>query len=733
MARPPETKLKARSNGTTGTPQTPPAPVDSAPSYSLWKDPLAWALLAAALCIRVLYNLALHPGGHTPLDFVIDEREYFSAAHVFAEGRGFAFYNDFIWVRPPLYVLFLGGLFGLGGGSYQYGPLLLAQSVISAASLLPFGLLAGEVGGRAGARWTLGLGALYLPFALFAGLLVSETLFLGFFGFALMAVWQGRQALVRGEARRGYLWLSGAGLLLGCATLTRSTAIVFIFVAALWLLLSLPRAWTPARKLMPFAVLALVALATLVPWAVRNYSAYHRFIPVDTTGGYNLWLASLGVRDEPRMQAELRGVEGQGERQDYAFARAWETITADPATFVGKGLKESLDLWKPSLSAEENAVRGYPSGRVPAWHMVLLLLLDNVLYIVILLLAICGFALAGPTPLKWLTAGWVLLWVVMSFIFFAVTRFRMPVVASLLPWAGLGMAALLRLGHWRGTGLLTRVASAVAALVIVVVVVLNVPVEDTLTGIDAWQRQAPYREGERLLGDGRVQEAVESYRRADLNVADTRYGLAAALLQLGSVDEAMSVLRPNEPGDRYEPPILGGQAARMRGNLDTARSFFNARVVQVAGDEALRWAWDHLRPESVQSLELGSGLDVGYVRGFHGPEKDASGRSFRWSIDRAEVRGISGGLCTLDWNGWRPSGLPPAEVILTPTNSQGNDMSGLMKMALSNSPEWSATRIPSPPTGRLSGLVLEADSFVVSGSDPRLVGVQLAWVSGCQR
>jgi 4-amino-4-deoxy-L-arabinose transferase-like glycosyltransferase len=725
--------LKARSNGTTGTRQPAFAPVDSAPPYSLWKDPLAWALLAVALGVRVLYSLALHPGGHPPLDFVIDEREYFSAAHVFAEGRGFAFYNDFTWVRPPVYVLFLGGLFGMGGGNYEYVPVLLVQSVISAASLVPFGLLAWEVGGRAGARWTLGLGALYLPFSLFAGLLVSETLFLGFFGFALLAIWKGRQALVRGGSRTAYMWLAGAGLLLGCATLTRSTAIAFIFIAALWLLLSLPRDWPPGRKLVPFSLLVLVALATLAPWSVRNYSAYHRFIPVDTTGGYNLWLASLGVRDEPRMQAELRAVAGQGERQDYAFARAWETIAADPAAFAGKGLKESLDLWKPSLSAEENAVRGYPSGRVPAWHLALLVVLDSLLYIAILLLAVLGFALTKPTPLKWLTAGWVLLWVVMSFVFFAVTRFRMPVVASLLPWAGLGMAALPRGGDWRGTNLLTRVSSAAAVLAIVAVVGLNVPVEDTLKGIAAWQRQAPFREGERLLGEGRAREAAASYRQADLNVADTRYGLAAALLQQGSAEEAMSALRPAEPDDRYEPPILRGQAARLQGNLDTARSFFNARVVQVAGDEALRWAWDHLRPESVQSLELGSGLDVGYVRGFHGPEKDANGRAFRWSLDRAEVRGISGGLCTLDWNGWRPSGLPPAEVTLTPTDAQGGSMPGLVKMELSNSPEWSATRVPSSPASTISGLVFDVRPFVVSGSDPRLVGVQIAWVSGCQR
>ncbi|HEX8231065.1 MAG TPA: hypothetical protein VF826_17390 [Chloroflexia bacterium] len=725
--------MKAHSNGTTVTLQLNDAPADSAPSYSFWKDPLTWALLVAAFAFRVLYNAALHTDRHTPLDFVIDEREYFSAAHMLAAGRGFAFYNDFIWVRPPVYVLFLGGLFSLGGGSYNYLAVLVAQSLISAVSLLPFGWLAAEVRGRAAAQWTLALGVLYVPFALFAGLLVSETLFLLLFGFALLALWKARLGLVvEGSTRRAYFWLVGAGVLLGCATLTRSTALLFVFIAALWLLLSLPRAWTFRRRFVQAALLVLVALATLLPWTARNYAAYHRFIPVDTTGGYNLWLASLGVRDEPRMQDELRRIQGQGERQDYALSRAWDIIVTDPAVFVGKGLKESLDLWKPLLSAEENAVRGYPSGRVPSWHLGFLFVFDNLLYVAILLLAVVGLALSKPTSLKWLTLGWVLLWVVMSFVFFAVTRFRMPVVASLLPWAAMGITALPRLQALRSTHLVTRLASVAATLAIFAVVVLNVPFGDTLSGMQAWERQAPYREGERWLMSGNSDFAVNSYRAADMNVGDTRYGLAAALLQQGRPDEAMSVLRQDEPEDRYEPPILRGQAASMRGNHDDARSFFNARVVQVAGDEALRWAWDHLRPEAVQSIDVGSGLDVGYVRGFHGPERDGDGRAFRWSKDTAEVRGLSSGVCALEWNGWRPSGLPQAIATLTssvgPYNRRSSD-----DISLPNSADWTTSEFILLPNDAKSPLELDVNSFIVSGSDPRLVGVQVTKVIGCQR
>jgi hypothetical protein len=174
----------------------------------------------------------------------------------------------------------------------------------------------------------------------------------------------------------------------------------------------------------------------------------------------------------------------------------------------------------------------------------------------------------------------------------------------------------------------------------------------------------------------------------------------------------------------------------MLGNLDDARSFFNARVVQVAGDEALRWAWDHLRPEAVQSLDVGSGLDVGYVRGFYGPEKYApSGQAFRWSKDVAEVRGIPGGVCELQWSGWRPSGLPDAKVTFTHQIAPGIAPFQIQPEPafLPNKAEWTTTELDPFLSQRATGLELAVNSFVVSGSDPRLVGVQLSKVVACQR
>lgn len=720
-------------------PISPASPTELAPHgerYRYWGDPILWAILALALALRIGYNLALHPDGHPPSSFIIDEREYFGAAHVLGEGRGFSFFDTALWLRPPLYVAFLSALIPSAENTHL---VMLAQSALSAGALLPLGWLASRVAGRGAARFAVGIGALYLPFTLFAGLLLSETLFIFLFSFALIPLVKAREALFSASGMSGLMWAVAAGVLLGLGALTRSTALGFAPLAAVWLLLP---GWRGKHRLIATGALLAACALVIAPWVARNYAAYGRVVAIDTTGGYNLWLGSVGVRDEERLQAELRPLANPVERQELAYRRAFERIGADPAFFVRKGLEESLDLWRPLFSAEERQVAGFTLGRVPAWHLGALLVLDDLLYLLVLVLAIAGLALSPPHPLKWLTGLWVLLWVALSFVFFAVTRFRLPIVTVLVPWAGVGASIVLRPGTvLQRAGELTREKRLIAlggVIAALLVVVPAIELNATGLGVRRWEEQKPYREAESLLREGRAQEAVELYRQANLTLADTRYGLAAALLQTGDPDEALAQLRADEPPDRFEPYIIKGQAARMAGDLEGARSFFNERVVRLAGDAALQWSWDHLSPNPVEIIELGSGLEIGYVRGFHGPEVDAEGVSYRWTTDRAEFRMLSSGFGAyprIVWSGWRPEGLPQAQVSIA---AQDGKAAGPIPVSVS--PSWEVReleqierRVARPPRQPVSSLpvyelggAIRVNTFVLGGSDPRLLGVRVA-------
>jgi 4-amino-4-deoxy-L-arabinose transferase-like glycosyltransferase len=687
-------------------------------------------LVLAALAIRIAYNLALHPDGHGPASFVIDEREYFGAAHVLAEGRGFSFFDTALWVRPPLYVMFLAAFVRFFGDNAT--PVMVAQSALSAATLLPLGWLADRLGGPSAARWAVALGALYLPFTLFAGLLLSETLFVFLFGLALAALLRTRDTLSHQAASQALLWAGASGLLLGLGALTRGTALGFVPLAALWLYLSPPGS-LPARSRAAAALVALAACAlVLLPWTLRNYAAYGRFVAVDTTGGYNLWLGSVGVRDEERLQADLRPLPGPVEREAFAYARAFENIRADPGFFVAKGLKESLDLWRPLLGAEERQIAGYTQGRVPAWHLFSLLALDDLLYLFVLLLAAAGLILGPPHPLRSLTLLWVLLWVAISFVFFAVTRFRLPVVAALLPWAGLGATLVGRYvvapRNLRDVPTSALVAAGATALAILAAVVPAIPGSAVRLGVERWTEQAPYREAEDLMRSNRPAEAVAAYRRANTGLEDTRYGLAAALLQTGDTPGALALLSPDEPAGRFEPFIIRAEAARRSGDLEAARALFNERQVRLAGDAALRWAWDHLDPPVLERLDVGSGLETGYVRGFNAPETDADGIVFRWSGAQAEVKNLQAGGSEvgITWSGWRPGGAPPA--VATWRAGTGVAAPGLSQSVyVPNDAGFQHLGLPAlPGDGGSSSYILETNGFVPGGSDPRLLGVRVS-------
>src|SRR5438552_11939976 len=199
-----------------------------------WRDLFIWLIVATAFVLRIGYNLALHPDGHPPNAFVIVEREYFSAAYMLAEGRGFSYFDTALWVRPPLYVAALAGVMKLA--RCDYFPTLLFQSLLSALTLLPVGWLAFRLAGRRAARIAVTIGLLYLPLTLFAGLLLSETLFVFLFAWALVALAKAYDALGSTWSRQTWLWLVVSGLLLGLGVLTRATALAFLPLVALWLL-----------------------------------------------------------------------------------------------------------------------------------------------------------------------------------------------------------------------------------------------------------------------------------------------------------------------------------------------------------------------------------------------------------------------------------------------------------------------------------------------------------------
>ncbi len=86
-----------------------------------------------------------------------------------------------------------------------------------------------------------------------------------------------------------WIWL---GVLTGTQVLVRPDMLMGAIFCAVWLIAVLHKKLSLVQLLKNFALTALVALAIVLPWTVRNYLVFHEFVLVSANGGYNLWLGN---------------------------------------------------------------------------------------------------------------------------------------------------------------------------------------------------------------------------------------------------------------------------------------------------------------------------------------------------------------------------------------------------------------------------------------------------------
>jgi 4-amino-4-deoxy-L-arabinose transferase-like glycosyltransferase len=247
---------------------------------------------AFALLVRVLYCVFVIPD-YTP---TTDDAHYNDIALKVSQGHGIASQFPYIWThatafRPPLYPVLLGGLYAVFGEHLvvaQAFNVVLGTGVVVLATLLAF-----RLGGRTAGLVTAVVATLHPSLLAGDGVVLTEPLALLLLLATLLALDRDRYAL--------------AGLLAGLLVLTRPSAQLFVPVVAAYLLLSAWRrsGWRSAGPdsgsgdsgsgfragmrsgLKPALVFALVAIATTLPWVVRNEIVFGKPVLV-TSNGFNL-------------------------------------------------------------------------------------------------------------------------------------------------------------------------------------------------------------------------------------------------------------------------------------------------------------------------------------------------------------------------------------------------------------------------------------------------------------
>jgi hypothetical protein len=396
------------------------------------------AAALAGLMIRLLFGF----GYWTSKPLTHDEQEYLALASSLAAGRGLTYQagrdsgTAQQFGRAPGYPYFLASI-GATEGTYTSTParVKFAQSLAGAVGVWVIGLLAlGAAGPRAGiaAAW---IAACYPPLISLSSLVLSETV-------ASTIAFASALALQRAdwsESERPRLrWSGVAGALTGLGALVRPSLVLFLPLAAAWLMLK--------RRSADAAVLAGAALLVVVPWTVRNIATYDRFVFIASEGGVTFWTGNhpLAVGEgDLAANIELK-------RAELAFRSAHPGLSAEALEPLY--YREAFDYirahpgWWLSLLARKMFYLVVPVGPSYAVHSTRYRAASIVPYLLVLPFGVAGaWRLAAgprpPAPLFLLGASAVLV----CLIFFPQERFRIPVIDPTLIVCASGLAGRQRL------------------------------------------------------------------------------------------------------------------------------------------------------------------------------------------------------------------------------------------------------------------------------------------------
>ena len=396
-------------------------------------------LIVAAAVVGFALRLAFGIGywQHRPLTH--DEREYLALARNLTIGKGFVYDAPAAeggsaqrFGRAPGYPFFLA-VIGAGRDEFDATParVKLAQSLVGGAGVWLIGLIASRFSGHRAGVAAAAIAAVYPPLVWICSYVFSEALYSTL---ALAAVVLLNRALDRGGVASSATGIVG-GVAVGLAILVRPAMLLFLPVAALWLI---------AQRRTPLAVVIVVAAALVVaPWTIRNARVYHRFVLVASEGGVTFWTGNhprargegdLAANPDLKVadlafRADHSGLTAE-ELEPLYYRDAIRSIANDPLRWVGLLVKKAFYTI-------------VPAGPSYALHSPLYRFVSIASYLLLLPVGLLGAVHwwrrpHRPEALLPLAASAVMV----CLVFFPQERFRIPVIDP---------ALIVFAGGWYGT------------------------------------------------------------------------------------------------------------------------------------------------------------------------------------------------------------------------------------------------------------------------------------------
>lgn len=372
-----------------------------------------------------------------------------------------AAYRSGVW--PPLHSMLIGLAFAVFGRGLAVARLVVVLQ--SAATTCVVFALTSRLATRRAALVAAVIHAVYPSFVAYSHLLWSETTYilacLGALYFTLRIVAESR-------LRRRLLFAVSSGVLLGLAGLTRAAALPLMLAVPGWLLW---RVRSSRRGLLLPVVLLAANVLVLLPWQATLWAREQRFVLLSTKAGYYLYEGNHPWVGEDRATRKMRAATDEYMRQhgvspdEAGRSLAAAYIREHPGGFVHRCLQRAAALCGPDWSVVRHVLyAAYPPLPLPVASTLTMLVVLS--FPVLMTGVLCGLC-SRRTEFQHrsLLVVCVLLGMAPSVICVANSRMTLPLLALLLPAAGVGLATLAARRSWgRGVLLLAVTAAGVWAL-----------------------------------------------------------------------------------------------------------------------------------------------------------------------------------------------------------------------------------------------------------------------------
>jgi 4-amino-4-deoxy-L-arabinose transferase-like glycosyltransferase len=268
--------------------------------------------------------------------------------------------------------------------------------------------------------------ALYPSLILYTRFLLAETLFILLLAAATLSLYK----ISARPASGGSI----AGLLLGLAALCKPATLLVVPLLSVWFLSAMPRI---KDALINFILLCFAMLSVIIPWTIRNYVVFHEFVLISTNGGLNLFTGNNPgatghwekAEENLVVYAPKSELEGASEvKSDKIMYKAALTfIRQNPTRFLVLAMRKFWFFWTDN----EELVTTLPEAASAF-----------VGWILLLLASVVGIALSmGEWRRSLLLYPLITGYTSVHLVFFALARFRLPLVPLLSIYAGYGIAS----------------------------------------------------------------------------------------------------------------------------------------------------------------------------------------------------------------------------------------------------------------------------------------------------